>query len=150
MCNLPTKPCKDVRKTQLHASSNGVRQVHTITPNEREHLSVLSCINAAGEYIPNFYTFKGKQFRHNYIKHCETKPCMAMQPKVWMKFFLFSNWVSSFISSVQSKWGNMSQSNQHLLIMDCHNSLVTVEVVLQARQGGLDLVTLHMPYNHWI
>lgn len=37
----------------------------TITPDEQEHLSVLSCINAISESIPNFYIFKGKQFRHN-------------------------------------------------------------------------------------
>ena len=131
-------------------ASRGVRQIHIITLNEQGHLLVLNYINATRECIPNFYTFMGKQFRRNYIKHCESGPCMAMQPKVWMKSCLFSNWVSCFILSVQSKGRNMSQSNQHLLIMDGHNSLVTVEVVLQARQVGLDLVTLHMPYNHWI
>lgn len=38
----------------LVVASRGVRQVYIITPNEHEHLSVLSCINVAGESIPNF------------------------------------------------------------------------------------------------
>jgi len=40
----------------------GVRNVHIIPPNEREHLIALSCINVAGDNIPNYYVFKGKQY----------------------------------------------------------------------------------------
>jgi hypothetical protein len=29
-------------------------------PNEREWMSILSCINASGESIPSFYNFRGK------------------------------------------------------------------------------------------
>jgi len=37
------------------------KQVHQVTLDLREWLSVLSCINARGEYLPNFYIFKGKR-----------------------------------------------------------------------------------------
>jgi hypothetical protein len=46
----------------------GSKLVHSIIPNERKWLFVLSYINAHGKSIPNFYIFKGKQFRRNYIK----------------------------------------------------------------------------------
>jgi hypothetical protein len=39
----------------------GASNVHSIIPNERYWLSVLSCINANGEALPNFYIFKGKR-----------------------------------------------------------------------------------------
>lgn len=42
-------------------AKTGTQNVHIITPNEREHISILSCINAAGESIPNFYTCVQKQ-----------------------------------------------------------------------------------------
>jgi hypothetical protein len=45
----------------------GARNVHTVIPKEREWLSVLSCINASGGHIPNFYIFKGKQMRCNFL-----------------------------------------------------------------------------------
>jgi len=32
----------------------GVRNVHIITPNECKHLTILSCINAACDSIPNY------------------------------------------------------------------------------------------------
>ena len=40
----------------------GSRAVHSIEPDQREHLSVLSCINAGGGCIPNFYILKGTYF----------------------------------------------------------------------------------------
>jgi hypothetical protein len=40
-------------------AKTGTRSVHQVVPNEREWLT---CINAAGESIPNFYIFRGKRF----------------------------------------------------------------------------------------
>ena len=45
----------------------GTRNVHLLTPNEREWISVLTCINASGETIPNYYIFKGLRIRRDYI-----------------------------------------------------------------------------------
>jgi hypothetical protein len=59
----------------------GSKAVHSIIPDEREWLSVLACINAAGHYIPHFFIFKGKHMRRNYIQNCETNSTMAMQEK---------------------------------------------------------------------
>jgi hypothetical protein len=38
------------------------RFVHSIEPDQRMYLSVLSCINVAGGCIPNFYIFKDTYF----------------------------------------------------------------------------------------
>lgn len=70
-------------------ATKGTRQVHTITLDEHKHLSILSCINAAGGGLLNFHIFKGKQMRKKYIHKCETSASMAMQPKTWMMSFLF-------------------------------------------------------------
>lgn len=78
----------------------------------------------------------------------EIGACMAIQLKEWMTSFLFSKWLSHFIACVQSKCGNMSRANQHLLIMDGHNSQVTVEVVLQACHVGLDLIKFSSHTSH--
>ncbi len=56
----------------------GFHNVHTITPKEREWFIILTCINAKGASISNFYIFKGKRMSRNYIVHCEsgaTRPC---------------------------------------------------------------------------
>ena len=44
-----------------------VRSVHKLTPNKQEHITTFRCINTVDHYIPNFYIFKEKQMRENYI-----------------------------------------------------------------------------------
>ena len=60
------------------------RSVHCIELDQIEHLSVLSCINADGRCIPNFYILKGTYFRDDYVKCCEENRVVAIQPNAWM------------------------------------------------------------------
>jgi hypothetical protein len=69
----------------------GSRSVHCIELDQREHLLIVSCINADGGCIPNFYILKGTYFRDDYTKHCEENAVMAMQPNVWMTRWLFES-----------------------------------------------------------
>ena len=125
----------------------GARRVHSIVPNQREWLSVLVCINAAGTSIPSFYIFRGRRFRQNYIEKCEAGATMAMQQRAWMTSYLFSAWISHFIASVR-RVGDISPQNRHLLILDGHNSHVTLDVVREASAAGLDLMTLPAHTSH--
>ena len=121
--------------------------MHKLAPNEREHLTTLECINAAGHHIPNLYIFKGKRIRENFIVHCEDQAAMAMQLEAWMTQFLFSKWFSHFIRMLGER-GGISMQNRHLLIVDDHTSHVTVEVVVQAMEVGLEVLTLPSHTSH--
>ena len=79
----------------------GSRSVHSIEPDQREHLTVLSCINTSGGHIPNFYILKGIYFRENYIANCEDGAVMGMQPNAWMTRWLFESWISHFIECLK-------------------------------------------------
>lgn len=125
----------------------GAKQVHSIVPNQREWLSVLVCMNAAGFAIPSFYIFRGRRFRQNYIQRCEAGATMAMQPRAWMTSYLFSAWISHFIECVRERHG-ISPERRHLLILDGHASHVTLDVVREARGAGLDLLTLPSHTSH--
>ena len=52
-------------------AKQGSRYVHSIEPNQKEHLNVLSCVNADGGSILNFYSLKGSYFLEDYIARCE-------------------------------------------------------------------------------
>jgi hypothetical protein len=78
------------------------RNVHQVLPDEREWFTVLTCINAASESIPNFYIFRGKRFRRNYIQFCEQGATMAMSSKAWMTTCLFSAWIDHFVQALQN------------------------------------------------
>ena len=79
----------------------GSKSVHTIELDQREHLLVLSCINADGGKIPNFYILKGTYFLQDYVKNCEEDVVMAMQPNAWMTKWLFQSWISHFIGTLK-------------------------------------------------
>jgi hypothetical protein len=67
----------------------GSKYVRQIIPNEREHVTFLTCINSNGEYIPNLYIFKGKQRKDEYIRKCKPGAVYAMQKKAWMSGYIF-------------------------------------------------------------
>ena len=127
----------------------GSRSVHKVLPNEREWITNLTCVNAAGDHIPSFYIFRGKRLRSNYILQCEDGATMAMQTKVWMTATIFFHWISDFIRCLERK-GGISHERRHLLILDGHNSHVTLEVVHKCREVGLDLLTLPSHTSHWL
>ena len=125
----------------------GSRAVHSIEPNQREHLSVLSCLNAAGGCIPNFYILKGTYFLEDYIARCEAGAMMGMQSNAWMMKWLFESWVLHFIQCLTKELG-IDLSNMHLLILDGHNSHVKLEVVRIAMELGLDIISLPSHMSH--
>jgi hypothetical protein len=78
---------------------------------------------------------------------CEASATVAMQTKAWMTGFLFSSWIAHFVKALQS-CGGISPTNRHLLILDGHNSHVTLDVVYKAKANGLDLLTLPSHTSH--
>ena len=52
-----------------------------------------------------------------------------------------------FINCLSTR-GGISIENMHLLIVDGHNSHITLEVVMKAMEGGLDLVILPSHTSH--
>ena len=62
----------------------GSTSMHLIDRDQKKHLSVLSCVDVAGGYIPNFYILKGIYFREDYIANCKEEAVMDMQPNARM------------------------------------------------------------------
>ena len=114
------------------------RSVHKVMPYEREWISVLCCMNVDGASIPNFYIFKGKQFQRNYIEAFEARATMAMRPCAWMTSFLFAQWISHFVKSLEAMRG----VQRHLIILDGHVSHFSIQTVKETCRYGIDLLTL--------
>ena len=74
---------------------------------------------------------------------------MAMQKNPWMTRSLFNKWINHFLHHVGQMY-SISNKNRHLLIMDGHNSHVTLDVAHMARKIGLDLLTIPSHTSHAI
>jgi hypothetical protein len=61
-------------------------------------------------------------------------------------FKIFQDYFKNFI--VQAHRGNLFKTNFHLLLLNGHNSHVTLEVLHKARNVVLDLITLPSHMSH--
>jgi hypothetical protein len=61
---------------------------------------------------------------------------------------LFNKWIFHFIASIKNYGGNLSPTNHHLLILNGHNSHVTIDVVHKTMSVGLVLISLQSHTSH--
>ncbi|MCO5552272.1 hypothetical protein L7F22_005784 [Adiantum nelumboides] len=123
----------------------GAKAVYNVTCDSREWMTVLCCVNAAGQAIPSYYIFNGSRIIGNYIQNCEVGAAMAVQKKAWMTGEIFQAWLEHFDKAITKLVGKESR---HLLILDGHGSHVSLEVVEKARDWGIDLITLLAHTSH--
>ena len=64
-----------------------------------------------------------------------------MQQNAWMIRWLFESWISDFIECLKKGLG-IDLNNRHVLILDGHNSHITLEVVKISIESSLDIVSL--------
>ena len=125
----------------------GTRAIHTIVPNERNWISMLVVMNSVRHTMPNYYVFKGKRPREEYISLCEDGACLGMQENGFMDNENFSTWMTFFIRHHERR-GSLRASKRMLLILDGHKSHVTMEVLLKAKSHGVDMVSLPFHTSH--
>ena len=128
-------------------AKRGIRGVHQVIPSEREWLSILSAINASGGTIPNYYIFKGVRKFRDYTALCEEGAPLGMQKKGWMDTIHFMEWMDHFIHKLESQ-DILSQEKRHLLILDGHKSHMSLDILLKAKEHGIDMLSLPSHTSH--
>ncbi len=56
------------------------------------------------------------------------------------EYHLFENEISHFIVFVQAHGGNLSTTNHYLLVLDSHNSHITINVMHKEKHMGLNFI----------
>ena len=136
----------DGNSTIKVVAKKGSKAVRFTSPDNREWMSIMTCVNAVGSYISNLYIFKRKtKPQINYIRDCEAGVTMTFQENGYMTFEIFLEWLGHFKNNVL---GGMSKENKHLLILDGHASHVTNEVIRFGRENGLDILILPSHCSH--
>ena len=136
----------DGNSTIKVVAKKGSRAVRFTCADNREWMTIMTCINAAGSHIPNLYIFKRKtRPQIDYIRNCEAGAAMTYQENGYMTSEIFLEWLDHFKNNVP---GGMSKENKHLLILDGHASHVTNEAINFGRENGLDILTLPSHCSH--
>jgi hypothetical protein len=64
-----------------------------------------------------------------------TSPRVGLRHKAWMAAIFWDKWVPHFIEFVYVHEGNLCPTNYHLLVLDGHNSHLTIDVVHKQKGG---------------
>ena len=122
----------------------GSKQVGRITSAERGTLVTACCAsNAIGNSIPPLFIFPRVKF-HDYMIKEGPPGCVGFaNPSGWMNSEIFIEWIKHFV-----KYSNCSQESPVLLLLDSHESHISVKGLELAIQHGITMISFPPHCSH--
>lgn len=136
--NLDETSTTTVQRPQKVIALKG-RNVCKVTSGERGIL-VTTCliINALGQALPPAMVFPRKNFQPHMLHGAPTGTLGLATPSGWMNTEIFLDVMKHFV-----KHTSASKDNPALLIMDNHESHLSLEALDLAKASGVTVLTLH-------
>ncbi|CAG2198780.1 unnamed protein product [Mytilus edulis] len=113
----------------------------------RESLSVLGCINAAGQNIPPMVIVRGKTSKSlNAFNVSEGVPetKYTYQERAWMEDVLSETWFRDHFLRF------CGPERPQIILLDSHSSHETLDLIEVARENGIELFTFPPHTTHWL
>ena len=158
--NIPPTRIWNLDETGINTVSNsrnilcrtGTKQVGQIRSGKRGlNITMCCCVSATGMALLPAFIFPRVRFASHMLRgtpagslpiHCQSTANLA-NPSGWMKQDIFPQVLKHFIDNM-----TVSKDQPGVLIMDNHNSHITLEGVELAKNHGLDLLTLPPHCSH--
>lgn len=136
--NLDETATTTVQKPQRVIGPKG-RNINKVTSGERDIL-VTTCLTicAAGYALPPVLIFPRKKFKDHMIRGAPPGTLGLATPTGWMNTETFVQTIAHFIKRTSSAIDNPS-----LLVMDNHESHLSIEALDLAKANGVTIITLH-------
>lgn len=134
---------QSVGNTKVIACKN-VKQVGKMTSGERGTLvTMLATINAAGNSVPPFMVFPRVHFKEAMLHGAPPGTVGAAHQSGWMTSENFLSFMHHFIVSTKC-----SKERPVLLILDNHESHLSIETIDVAKNNGVIMLTLPPHCSH--
>ena len=147
ICNADENGCttvQSVRKTKVIACRNE-KQVKKLTSGERGALvTVFYAVNAAGNAVPPMLVFPRVKLRDHMMKGAPPDSIGVANPSGWMSGACFTEFIKHFI-----KHTKCSKDRLVILILDNHDSHISIETIDLSKKNGVTLLMLppHCSYK---
>lgn len=136
--NLDETATTTVQKPRKIIAKKGIKQVSSATSGERGILVTTCCvISASGNFIPPVMVFPRKKFKEHMLNGAPSATLGLAHSTGWMTTELFVHVMKHFIHHTAS-----SLEHPSLLIMDSHETHLSVEVLILAKKHGVTVLTL--------
>ncbi|XP_072400708.1 uncharacterized protein [Diabrotica undecimpunctata] len=133
-----------VHKPKKIIACKGAKQVGKITSGERgPTVTLCGAINAIGNHIPPFLVFPRKLWQDRMIDHSPPGTTGVVYESGWMTASNFVKFLEHFQKHVKA-----TTDNKSLIIMDNHDSHVSLEAITYAKAHGIVLLTIPPHTSH--
>ncbi|CAH2108862.1 unnamed protein product [Euphydryas editha] len=136
--NMDETATTTVQKPQKVIGPKG-KNIGKITSGEKGTLVTTCCfISASGQALPPVLIFPRKNYKDHMLKGSPPGSLGLATSSGWMNSDLFVTTMKHFIKHTSS-----SMENPSLLIMDNHESHLSIEALDLAKENGVTILTLH-------
>lgn len=137
--NLDETSTTTVQKPGKVIAPKGRKNIGKVTSGERGTLVTTCCIiSASGIALPPVIVFPRKKYKEFMIKNTPPGTLGLATPTGWMNCQIFPEVMKHFI-----KHSNTTPENPSILIMDNHESHLSLESLDLAKASGVHVLTLH-------
>lgn len=125
-------------------AERGSKQVGGMTSGERgQNVTMIAAINAIGNSIPPMFIFPRVHFKTHMLKGAPPGSVGAANPSGWSTEAIFVQFLEHFI-----KYAKPSTEEPHLLILDNHETHISINCVQKAKDAGVVLLTIPPHTSH--
>ncbi|KAB0802144.1 hypothetical protein PPYR_04330 [Photinus pyralis] len=122
----------------------GIKQLGSVTSGERgQNVTLIAGINAIGNHLPPMFVFPRVHFKEFMLKGAPVGSKGGANQSGWSNEKLFLEWLDFFIEHARP-----SKEKPVLLILDNHESHVSVAVIEKARVSGIKMLTFPPHTSH--
>lgn len=142
--NLDETSTTTVQKPQKVLAPKGIRCLSKVTSGEKGTLVTTCCIiSASGQSLPPVLVFPRVHFKTHMLNGTPTGSLGLATSSGWMNGELFIEVMRHFV-----KHSSSSKDNPSLLIMDNHESHLTIQTLDIAKDNGVTVLTLPPHTTH--
>ena len=142
--NVDETGCTTVHKPNRVIAKTGSKQVGAIVSGERGQLVTICCaVNAIGNALPPMFVFPRVNYKDHFIRGSPHGSIGVAHPSGWMTKENFLLFMKHFVKYVRP-----SNENKVLLLLDNHESHVSVDVVNYAKENGIVMLSFPPHCSH--
>lgn len=141
--------CDETGLTTVHVppkilATKGSKQVGSMTSAERgANITMIAAVNAGGGFVPPMFIFPRVNFKDFMLTGAPPGSIGGANPSGWSNEKLFIQFFKHFL-----QYAKPSKDSPCILLMDNHESHISVPVIQLAKDNGVILVTFHPHTSH--
>nr|CAI5850136.1 unnamed protein product [Callosobruchus analis] len=136
--NCDETGCTTVQECPKVVASKKSKQVGQVTSADRgTTVTLCFAVNAIGNVIPPFFIFPRDKFQDHFVSEGPQGSSGDAYPSGWMTTKSFVKFLEHF-----AKYAHASESNRVLLILDNHESHVSIDAISFAKSHWITLLTI--------